>query len=178
MHCPSHHDQQRHYIYQIDLNYIVCLAEHDCWWIVEEFVTDLINPKHSAVTQISVYPTLVLCTQLSCGITLQDSALGFVHPQVLLVLFCMLFTVNWTFLCRCYWLLCLTTMHFIPLVKWTRFTIFCVNHLSVTLLIILYTLTEMLNEVVSAIKSGYNHWVQSDMVFPRIGFHFIFTNIL
>lgn len=126
----------------------------------------------------SLYIQLLFCAHSYHGITLQDSALDFFHTQVLLVLFCMLFPVIEHFCVSASWLLCLKTMHFIPLVNWTRFTVFCVNHSSFTLLIILYTLTDMLNKVLSAIKSGYNHCVQSDMVFPRIGFHFIFTNIL
>lgn len=82
------------------------------------------------------------------------------------------FSSDSTFLCQFYCLLCLTTIDFIPLINWTRFTVFCVNPSSVALLIILYTLTEMLNKVVSAIKSGiaiitgYNQtWCSQGSVF-------------
>lgn len=47
----------------------------------------------------------------------------------------------------CYWLLCLTTMHFIHLVNWTKLIVVYMNHSSIALLIIPYTLTEILNKL-------------------------------
>lgn len=159
-------------MYQIYLNYLLFVLYYvTADGLVRNLSQNLMDPKHSSVTQISVYPAHVLCTQLSCGITMKDSAPDFVHPQVLMLLFCMLFPVIEHFCVGAIDHSALQPCISFPLLT-EQDSVFCVNHSRVALLIILYTLTEMLNKVVSAIKSGYNHWVQSNMVFPRIGFHF------
>lgn len=120
-------------------------------------VTNVMTPTYSSVIQMPVYPALVPCTQLPCGLTLQDSALDFVYA-----VFCML--PHWVNIFVMVLLTALSlAMHFIPLVHWTRFVVFCVNHSSIALLIIPYTLTEVLNKALqwspslTAIITGYIH---------------------